>query len=114
MSYQAYSIISPPKTETLTGQNHGKIIENASNTGKSSDGSSTTKSSPTSNKAIGVTPTVSKTVFGPPSIGKDSNKSGGDGEEPSDNNDGDKRKNLVNKNTKDGSGTSTEEDTESD
>lgn len=107
--YQAYTIISPPKTETLTGQNHGKMIENASNTGKSSDGgSSSTKSSQSSNKPIGVATTVSKTVFGPPSIGKGgAGKSGGDGEEPSENNDGEKRKNLVNKNTKDGSGTST-------
>lgn len=62
-----------------------------------------------------MSPTISKTVFGSPSFGKGGSKSGGDGEEPSEDNDGDKRKKFVDKNTKDGSttGSSTEDDSDS-
>lgn len=109
VSYKVYTMAFPSKSESIMGQQYGKMIQNAgSSSGQetsSNGGSQSTKSSKSTGRPIGVAKTISKDSFAT-NLGKGS-RNGGDGQDPSENNDGDKRKKQLQKDAKDGSGTST-------
>lgn len=111
-SYKVYTIAFPSPSESKIIQSHGKIIQNAeSSSGKETSSQTGSQSSGGSrgNKPLGVAATVGKDVVSSnPGTGSD-----GDDEEPSDTNEENKRKKLMDKN-KMADGSSTEGDSEED
>lgn len=112
VSYKLYTLSSATNPSANILNNQGKFIQNADSSSGHDSGSQTgsqgSRASKDSAKPLEASQTVGKDVIGP-NMG-----SGGDGEDPSEqNNDGEKRQNLMKRNKMDGSST-TEDDSEED